>query len=76
VRIGQITETTDNRKELRMARLTRDLLNESANDLPAHIVEKLAKARNLALTHRQLEKNGYGNGSFLLPYQEYQAPMI
>lgn len=56
MRIGQITETTDNRKELRMARLTRDLLNESANDLPAHIVEKLAKARNLALTHRQLEK--------------------
>jgi hypothetical protein len=54
--MGQKKETADNRTEVRMARLARDLLNENASDLPSHITEKLAKARNLALAHRQLEK--------------------
>ena len=56
MRIGQIKEIADNRTEVRMARLMRDLLNETSRDIPAHIAEKLEKARNLALTHRQTEK--------------------
>ncbi len=56
MRIGKTKEIADNRTEVRMARLARDLLNETAHEVPAHIAERLAKARNLALTHHQPEK--------------------
>ena len=53
---SQTKEMADNRTEVRMARLMRDLVNDNTNDLSPDIAEKLAKARNLALTHRRLEK--------------------
>ena len=56
MRIGQKNEMADNRAELSMARLARDLLNESTANLPENITERLAKARKIAITHRKLEK--------------------
>ena len=54
--IGQTKEMAGNRTEVRMARLVRDLRDDNTNKVTPDIAEKLAKARNLALTHRQLEK--------------------
>lgn len=56
MRIGQTYSNTESSAELRLAKLTRDLLNENAEQLPAHIEEKLAKARNLALSRRKTSK--------------------
>jgi hypothetical protein len=56
VRTGQTYSNTESSAELRLAKLTRDLLNESAEQLPSNIEEKLEKARNLALSRRKTSK--------------------
>jgi len=49
------TPQVDGNQELQVALLTRDLLNEGAANLPAHISNRLENARKLALAAK-LEK--------------------
>ena len=49
----------DSKQELQVASLTRDLLNEGAADLPAHISNRLENARKLALAAKLEERKPF-----------------
>jgi hypothetical protein len=53
------TPQVDGNQELQVALLTRDLLNEGAADLPAHITNRLENARKLALAAKLEERKPF-----------------
>jgi len=53
------TPEIDSKQELQVALLTRDLLNEGAADLPAHITNRLENARKLALAAKLEERKPF-----------------
>jgi hypothetical protein len=53
------TPQIDSNQELQVALLTRDLLNEGAADLPAHISNRLENARKLALAAKLEERKPF-----------------
>ena len=53
------TSEIDSKQELQVALLTRDLLNEGAADLPAHIENRLENARKLALAAKLEERKPF-----------------
>jgi hypothetical protein len=53
------TPEEDSQQELQVALLTRDLLNEGAADLPAHISNRLENARKLALAAKLEERKPF-----------------
>jgi hypothetical protein len=53
------TPQLDSNQELQVALLTRDLLNEGAADLPAHISNRLENARKLALAAKLEERKPF-----------------
>ncbi len=53
------TPQLDSNQELQVALLTRDLLNEGATDLPAHISNRLENARKLALAAKLEESKPF-----------------
>ena len=53
------TPQVDSEQELQVALLTRDLLNEGAADLPAHISNRLENARKLALAAKLEERKPF-----------------
>ncbi len=53
------TPQLDSNQELQVALLTRDLLNEGAADLPAHISNRLENARKLALAAKLEESKPF-----------------
>ena len=53
------TPPLDSNQELQVALLTRDLLNEGAADLPAHISNRLENARKLALAAKLEESKPF-----------------
>jgi hypothetical protein len=53
------TPEIDSKQELQVALLTRDLLNEGAADLPAHISNRLENARKLALAAKLEERKPF-----------------
>jgi hypothetical protein len=53
------TPQIDSNQELQVALLTRDLLNEGAADLPAHISNRLENARKLALAAKLEERQPF-----------------
>jgi hypothetical protein len=53
------TPEIDSKQELQVALLTRDLLNEGAADLPAHIANHLENARKLALAAKLEERKPF-----------------
>jgi hypothetical protein len=53
------TTEIDSKQELQVALLTRDLLNEGAAELPAHIANRLENARKLALAAKLEERKPF-----------------
>ena len=53
------TPQVDSKEELQVALLTRDLLNDGAADLPAHISNRLENARKLALAAKLEERKPF-----------------
>jgi hypothetical protein len=53
------TSKEDSQQELQVASLTRDLLDEGAADLPAHITNRLENARKLALAAKLEERKPF-----------------
>ncbi len=53
------TPEEDSQQELQVASLTRDLLDEGAADLPAHITNRLENARKLALAAKLEERKSF-----------------
>jgi hypothetical protein len=53
------TPQIDSNQELQVASLTRDLLNEGAADLPAHISNRLENARKLAVAAKLEERKPF-----------------
>ena len=53
------TPQVDGNQELQVALLTRDLLNEGAANLPAHISNRLENARKLALAAKLEERKPF-----------------
>ena len=53
------TPPADSKQELQVGLLTRDLLNEGAADLPAHISNRLENARKLALAAKLEERKPF-----------------
>jgi hypothetical protein len=53
------TPQIDSNQELQVASLTRDLLNEGAVDLPAHISNRLENARKLAVAAKLEERKPF-----------------
>ncbi len=53
------TPETDGNQELQVSLLTRDLVNEGAADLPAHISNRLENARKLALAAKLEERKPF-----------------
>jgi hypothetical protein len=53
------TPEIDSKQELRVALLTRDLLNEGAAHLPAHIANRLENTRKLALAAKLEERKPF-----------------
>jgi hypothetical protein len=53
------TPEIDSKQELQVALLTRDLLNEGAAELPAHIANRLENARKLALAAKLEERKPF-----------------
>ncbi|MEY3950632.1 MAG: hypothetical protein RJB21_390 [Pseudomonadota bacterium] len=53
--------------EMRVAMLARDLLDDSAENLPTHISERLAKARKSALAVHATQKKPVWQKEFALP---------
>jgi hypothetical protein len=53
------TSEEDSQQELQVASLTRDLLDEGAADLPAHITNRLENARKLALAAKLEERKPF-----------------
>ena len=53
------TPQVDDNQELQVALLTRDLLNEGAGELPAHIKNRLENARKLAVAAKLEERKPF-----------------